>query len=86
MNNGLTKEDSSLFQSRGYTILQIIKIFWQSEHRVKAYVSVVFILLMTMILVGMDVAFNYWYNFFYNALQAYDKNGAIKLLALFFSF
>lgn len=76
--------NGSFLKSRSYTIWQIIKIFWQSDAKRYAYLSAIVILFMTVALVGMDVAFNYWYNFFYNSLQAYDKNGAIRLLGIFF--
>ncbi|HEX4045628.1 MAG TPA: ABC transporter ATP-binding protein/permease, partial [Gammaproteobacteria bacterium] len=32
-----------------------------------------------------DVVFTYWYNYFYNALQAYDKHESIRLLVFFFA-
>lgn len=42
-------------------------------------------IMMTITLVGLDVVFNYWYNNFYNALQAYDEAGVVHLLVLFFA-
>jgi len=70
-------------QAQPYTTWQLIKIFWQSEHRLIAYSSLVFVLIMTMAIVGLEVAFNNWYNYFYDALQDYDKHGAIDLLIMF---
>lgn len=39
---------------------------------------------MTISLVGLDVVFNYWYNYFYDALQAYNRPAAVRLLMVFF--
>jgi putative ATP-binding cassette transporter len=41
-------------------------------------------MLMTVTLVGIDVILNYWYNYFYDALQDYDRHGAVRLLVIFF--
>jgi putative ATP-binding cassette transporter len=38
---------------------------------------------MSVSIVGMEVVFNYWYNYFYDALQDYDKHGAVDLLIIF---
>jgi putative ATP-binding cassette transporter len=70
-------------QSRPYTAWQLIKVYWQSRERTFAYLSLIFALVMTVVLVGMDVVFNKWYNYFYDALQDYDKRGAIDLLIVF---
>lgn len=40
---------------------------------------------MTVTLVAFDVVFNYWYNHFYDALQAYDKPTTVYLLVIFFA-
>ena len=74
---------SENLQSRTYTAKQLILAFWQSEQRYFAYLFFIFVIVMSIALVGMDVAFNYWYNYFYDALQDYDKRGAIDLLAIF---
>lgn len=74
---------SIYFQPRPYTTWQLIKAYWQSDQRVFAYVFFISAVLLTMMLVGMEVTFNYWYNFFYDALQDYDKKGAIDLLVIF---
>jgi ABC-type uncharacterized transport system fused permease/ATPase subunit len=42
-------------------------------HKLFAYLLSAVVIAMTVTLVGMDVIFNYWYNYFYNSLQAYDK-------------
>ncbi|EKD71774.1 MAG: hypothetical protein ACD_46C00102G0002 [uncultured bacterium] len=72
-------------ESRHYTAWQLIKSYWQSDQRFPAYVFFTVVMVMTVSLVGLDVVFNYWYNYFYNALQAYDKHGAIRLLLIFFT-
>ncbi len=70
-------------QSKKYTAWQLLTAYWRSEHRLFAYSLLTVIILMTISLVGMEVVFNYWYNYFYNALQSYDKQGAISLLLVF---
>lgn len=70
-------------QSRHYTAWQLIKVYWQSRERFFAYFMIAVTLFMTVSLVGMDVLFNKWYNHFYDALQDYDKRGAIDLLIVF---
>jgi putative ATP-binding cassette transporter len=70
-------------QSRPYTPWQLIKSFWESEQAFLAYGLLFVAIAMSVALVGMDVAINYWYNFFYDALQNYDKRGAIDLLFIF---
>lgn len=67
------------------TVWRLIKAYWQSEKKLFAYLNLVFILLMTIMLVGFDVIFNYWYNYFYNALQAYNKAESVRLLIVFFA-
>lgn len=75
---------SQLLQPRHYTTWQLVKIFWQSEHKVWAYLFSLFMVSLTILMVGFDVAFNYWYNYFYDALQAYNGATAARLLVLFF--
>lgn len=70
-------------QSKKYTAWELLTAYWRSEHRVFAYLLLGVVIAMTITLVGMDVVFNYWYNYFYNALQAYDKHGALSLLIVF---
>lgn len=71
-------------RSRHYTAWQLIKSYWQSQFRFPAYLFFGIVVIMTVSLVGLEVAFNYWYNYFYNALQEYDKHGVIRLLVVFF--
>lgn len=70
--------------SSHYTGWQLIKSYWQSDQRALAYLFFSIVMVMTVSLVGLDVVFNYWYNYFYDALQAYDQHGAIRLLVVFF--
>lgn len=70
-------------QSKKYTAWTLLTAFWHSEHKVLAYSLFAVVIAMTGALVAIEVIFNYWYNDFYNALQAYDKRGAIALLMVF---
>jgi putative ATP-binding cassette transporter len=65
------------------TLWQLIKSYWRSKQRASAYLTLCVIIGMTIALVGVDVLLNYWYNSFYNALQAYDKKSVIHLLGFF---
>lgn len=80
-SNSMDKLD---LNAHHYDIWGLIKIYWRSSHRLRAYLSYGFVLLLTISLVGLDVFFNYWYNHFYDALQAYNKAAVIKLLMVFF--
>src|SRR5579872_2120030 len=66
-----------------YTAWQLLKAYWQSDYRNSAYAFLGAVLVMLMILVGMDVIFTDWYNYFYNALQDYDWRGAFDLILIF---
>jgi putative ATP-binding cassette transporter len=70
-------------QSRPYTPWQLIKAYWESSERVSAYVFLISVIVLSISLVGMEVVLNYWYNYFYDALQDYDKRGAIDLIIIF---
>lgn len=70
-------------QDRPYTAWQLIKAYWQSGERLSAYIFLFSVLLMSMVIVGIDVLFTDWYNDFYDALQEYNKSGAIELLWVF---
>jgi putative ATP-binding cassette transporter len=73
-----------VFESRHYTIWQLLKLYWQSEERKSAYLFFAGAMLLTVTLVGFSVIFNFWYNEFYDALQAYNKTRTIRLLFFFF--
>lgn len=70
-------------QSKKYTTWELLTAYWRSERRIFAYSMLAIVIAMTIFLVGMDVVFNYWYNYFYDALQEYDKRGAVSLLLVF---
>src|SRR5436309_35240 len=80
----MDSQEISYLSARHYTTWQLIRSYWQSNNRYPAYIFFSIIMLMTMTLVGLDVVFNYWYNYFYDSLQAYDRHGAIRLLVIFF--
>lgn len=69
--------------ARPYTAWQLIRIYWQSSQRLLAYLMLSAVLMMTVFLVGMDVVFTTWYNYFYDALQEYNRNAAFDLLVIF---
>jgi vitamin B12/bleomycin/antimicrobial peptide transport system ATP-binding/permease protein len=66
-----------------HNVWRLIRGYFQSEHRLYAYFSFSFIIFMTVAIVGVDVAITYWFNYFYDALQAYDKSGVVRLLGVF---
>ena len=75
----------SLLKLRYYTAWRLIKLYWQSEQRIRAYLVFGVIIVMSIALVALDVIFSYWFNYFYNALQAYNKQQSIYLLEIFFA-
>jgi putative ATP-binding cassette transporter len=74
---------NQVLQSRPYTAWQLIRSYWQSEQRLFAYSFFIFVIIMSVALVGMEVVFNYWYNGFYDALQDYNKRSAFDLILVF---
>jgi putative ATP-binding cassette transporter len=66
-----------------YSPWRLIKSYWQSEQRFFAYSMLFAVLLLTISMVALDVLLNYWYNYFYDALQDYNKRDAIDLLSVF---
>ncbi|WP_170131788.1 ABC transporter ATP-binding protein/permease [Aquicella lusitana] len=68
---------------RHYTAWQLIKLYWQSDQRSHAYFVFTIVMIMTIFLVGFDVAFSYWANYFYNALQAYNIRETVYWLIVF---
>lgn len=83
MSQNPDQSDHQFLTSHHYNAWQLIKLYWQSDKRFSAYVFLTVVLLMTMFLVAFDVAFSYWANYFYTALQEYDKRGVIMLLGVF---
>ncbi len=72
-----------LLKQEHYSGWQIIKLYWQSSYRKSAYLFAAVILVMTVTLVGFDVAFTYWFNYFYDALQAYKAQAVFRLVGVF---
>ncbi|VVC74891.1 Vitamin B12 transport ATP-binding protein BacA [Aquicella siphonis] len=73
-----------MLESRHYTTWELIKAYWHSQYKLSAYLFFTIIIFLTIVLVGFDVVFNYWYNYFYDALQAYNMHAAVRLLVFFF--
>jgi putative ATP-binding cassette transporter len=69
--------------ARPYTAWQLIKVYWQSQQRFSAYALLALVLVLSIFLVAMDVMFTTWYNYFYDALQDYNKHAALQLLIIF---
>ena len=84
MEQQLGQYTDHFLKVRNCTPWQLVKAYWESDQRFPAYLFFSIVIIMTVSLVGLDVVFNYWYNYFYNALQAYDQHGAIRLLVVFF--
>lgn len=76
-------EKKYIIKADHLTTWSLIKMYWQGDQRFTAYLYLSIAIIMTIGLVGINVALNYWYNFFYNALQAYDKIKTIQLLGVF---
>lgn len=66
-----------------YNIWDLIKLYWKSDQRKHAYLFFAVAMVMTIALVGFEVIFNYWYNYFYDALQNYNRHLAMKLMLAF---
>jgi putative ATP-binding cassette transporter len=79
-----SSQPEQLMTPQHYTAWKLIKLYWQSDFKKKAYLSFIVTVIMTVVLVAFDVVFSYWSNYFYNALQDYNMSGAIKLLVFFF--
>lgn len=62
---------------------QLIKSYWQLKQRLPAYLFLGIALVTTAAFVALDVVLTYWYYYFYDVLQAYDKHGAERLLTAF---
>jgi len=70
-------------KARPYTAWQLLKLYWQSKERFYAFWLLLVVLVMTIFLVGMDVVFTTWYNYFYDALQDYKRQAAYDLIWIF---
>lgn len=74
---------TSYLSAEHYTIWRLIKAYFQSDERWFAYGFSALIIALTVSLVGIELIFNYWYSHFYDALQAYDKPGVLRLIFYF---
>lgn len=72
-----------LKNAKTYTAWQLVKSYWQSRERLGAYLLLLTVIFFTLLLVLFDVAYTTWYNYFYNALQDYDRKGALDLFFVF---
>lgn len=62
---------------------RLSKPYWVSEERRIAWILLIAVIVLNLAQVGLNVAFNYWRNAFYNALQNYDEASFIYQLAVF---
>ena len=74
---------SRIIEQRPYTAWQLLKAYWQSEQRGAAYAFFIGVIVLSLCIIALDVMFTSWYNYFYNALQEYDKQSTIDLLVIF---
>lgn len=81
----MTNQLETYLPKKQYTTWLLIKSYWQSPYKLLATVFFISIMVMTLMLVMLDVVFSYWYNEFYDALQAYDRPGVFDLLVIFFA-
>lgn len=75
----------SRYAETSHTLWQLVKSYWQSQQRFPAYLFFTIVMIMTVSLVGLNIAYNYWYNYFYDVLQSYDQRGAVRILIVLFS-
>lgn len=66
-----------------YSIWKVIKAYFASEEKWFAFGFAILIMGLTVSLVAVEVIFNYWYQRFYDALQAYDKHSVLYLTLAF---
>jgi len=78
------KRMDQAMQLSHFTVWRLIKTYWQSKQAFRAYLFYSLIILLTATVVGAELILNYWYNYFYNALQEYNEAAAVRLLFIFF--
>jgi vitamin B12/bleomycin/antimicrobial peptide transport system ATP-binding/permease protein len=61
----------------------IAKPYWTSQERWIAWLLLAVVIALNLALVGLNVAFNYWRNWFYDSLQNYNELAFIKDLVIF---
>lgn len=74
---------TQLLGPRYYTAMQLLRLYWQSEEKKKAYFFLALTTILTLVMVAFDVIFSYWMNYFYDALQGYKVHQTLYLLAIF---
>ena len=62
---------------------RIAKPYWSSHERWIAWALLSVVVALNLAIVGLNVAFNYWYNWFFDALQNYDEPAFIKNILIF---
>jgi ABC-type uncharacterized transport system fused permease/ATPase subunit len=66
------------------SVWKLIQLCWKTQRHSSVYISLSVIIIITLSLISLDLVVNYWYyNYFYNALQSYNKQGLINLLSFF---
>lgn len=65
------------------TAMQLIFLYWRSNEKMIGIIFLSLVALMTITLVIINVAFNTWYNYFYDALQNYDARSVYDLIVIF---
>jgi len=61
----------------------LLMLYWRSYEKTIALFFLMAVSIMTIILVAMDVLFNNWYNYFYDAMQNYNARAAYDLIWIF---
>lgn len=74
---------NQLLEPRYYTAWQLVKLYWKSEYYKTAYLLLGLTTILTLVMVGFDVVFSYWMNYFYDALQGYKGRETVILLFVF---
>lgn len=65
------------------TATKLIFLYWRSNEKMIGIIFLSLVALMTITLVIINVAFNTWYNYFYDALQNYDARSVYDLIVIF---
>lgn len=84
------ERDQSLLFGKSIGFWRLLFLYWRSSEKKSAWVSLILISILILVVVGFSIAFSYWNNYFYTALQAYQKNkvfqllGGFAILALFY--
>ncbi|WP_299009022.1 ABC transporter ATP-binding protein/permease [uncultured Shewanella sp.] len=62
---------------------RLVKLYWRSEQKKTAYFYLITLLILTLLLVAMNVAVTYWYKYFWDAIQEYNKELVFQLVLVF---